>query len=140
MIQTSIKQVVENIKVIAQTLFPEIAFVDFAKYHDKGLEKEGVRLVYSLSDSMSFNMHTDLFSLDFEMLDLLETSQDPDERILEVTSDTRDISSSFVDYLKKNGYYFQDSVSVTKVDKKYKDGLGGVAFTLDFNLAKTCLV
>jgi|TARA_R110000782_G_C14540554_1_gene383688 hypothetical protein len=140
MIQTSIKQVVENIKVIAQTLFPEIAFVDFAKYHDKGLEKEGVRLVYSLSDSMSFNMHTDLFSLDFEMLDLLETLQDPDERILEVTSDTRDISSSFVDYLKKNGYYFQDSVSVTKVDKKYKDGLGGVAFTLDFNLAKTCLV
>ncbi len=140
MIQTSIKQVVENIKVIAQTLFPEIAFVDFAKYHDKGLEKEGVRLVYSLSDSMSFNMHTDLFSLDFEMLDLLETLQDPDERILEVTSDTRDISSSFVDYLKKNGYYFQDSVSVIKVDKKYKDGLGGVAFTLDFNLAKTCLV
>ena len=140
MIQTSIKQVVENIKVIAQTLFPEIAFVDFAKYHDKGLEKEGVRLVYSLSDSMSFNMHTDLFSLNFEMLDLLETLQDPDERILEVTSDTRDISSSFVDYLKKNGYYFQDSVSVTKVDKKYKDGLGGVAFTLDFNLAKTCLV
>ena len=67
MIQTSIKQVVENIKVIAQTLFPEIAFVDFAKYHDKGLEKEGVRLVYSLSDSMSFNMHTDLFSLDFEI-------------------------------------------------------------------------
>lgn len=138
--QTSIKQVVENIKVLVTANFPEITFVDFSRYADKGLDKKGVRLVYSLSDTMTFNLHTDLISLEFEMLDLLTTLGDEDERIKEVTSDTRDIASMLVDYLKKNGYYFQDSVNVTKVSKKYKDGLGGVAFTLNFNLQKTCLL
>jgi len=138
--QTSIKQIVENIKVLVTANFTEITFVDFARYADKGLDKKGVRLIYSLADTMSFNMQTDLISLDFEMLDLLETNQNPDDRIKEVTSDTFAISSMLVDYLKKNGYYFQDSVNVTKVPKKYKDGLGGVAFTLTFNLQKTCLL
>ena len=138
--QTSIKQVVENLKVIVQDNFTEITFVDFQKYADKGLTKEGVRLIYSLNDTATFDMQVDLVAIKFEMLDLLNTLGDADERIKEVLSDTFGISSMLVDYLRKNGYRFQETVSVAKVDKRYKDGLGGWEFTLIFNLQKTCLV
>ena len=46
----------------------------------------------------------------------------------------------FVDYLKRYGYYFPDSISVNTVHKRYKDGLGGVEFTINFDLQKTCLI
>ena len=75
-----------------------------------------------------------------EMLDLINTIDNEDERRKEVISDCFGISSMFVDYLKKNGYYFPDSISVNTVHKRYKDGLGGVEFTINFDLQKTCLV
>ena len=138
--QTSIKQVVENLKVIVEANFTEITFVDFQKYADKGLDKKGVRLIYSLDDTATLGIQTDLIPIKFEMLDLLETLDDADERIKEVLSDTFSISSMLVDYLAKNGYRFQETVSVAKVDKRYKDGLGGWEFNLLINLQKTCLV
>ena len=138
--QTSIKQIIENIKVVVETNFTEINYVDFEKYVDKGLDKTGVRLVYSLADSMTFNLQVDTFALKFEMLDLINTIDNEDERRKEVISDCFGIASMFVDYLKKNGYYFPDSIQVNTVDKRYKDGLGGVEFTINFDLQKTCLI
>jgi len=63
--QTSIKQIIENIKVVVKTNFTEINYVDFEKYADKGLDKTGVRLVYSLADTMTFNLQVDTFALKF---------------------------------------------------------------------------
>tara|TARA_R110001606_G_scaffold357686_1_gene509149 strand:+ start:34 stop:453 length:420 start_codon:yes stop_codon:yes gene_type:complete len=138
--QTSIKQIIENIKVVVKTNFTEINYVDFEKYADKGLDKTGVRLVYSLADTMTFNLQVDTFALKFEMLDLINTIGNEDERRKEVISDCFGISSMFVDYLKRYGYYFPDSIAVTTVHKRYKDGLGGVEFTINFDLQKTCLI
>jgi len=138
--QTSIKQIIENIKVLVETNFTEINYVDFEKYSDKGLDKTGVRLVYSLADTMVMNLQVDTFALKFEMLDLINTIGNQDERRKEVISDCFGIASMFVDYLKKNGYYFPDSISANTVHKRYKDGLGGVEFTINFDLQKTCLV
>ena len=138
--QTSIKQIVENIKVLVETNFTEINYVDFEKYADKGLDKTGVRLVYSLADTMTLNLQVDTFALKFEMLDLISTIDNEDERRKEVISDCFGIASMFVDYLKKNGYYFPDSISANTVHKRYKDALGGVEFTINFDLQKTCLV
>tara|TARA_R100000951_G_scaffold36059_1_gene30568 strand:+ start:925 stop:1344 length:420 start_codon:yes stop_codon:yes gene_type:complete len=138
--QTSIKQIIENIKEVVQTNFTEINYVDFEKYSDKGLDKTGVRLVYSMADSMTFNLQVDTFALKFEMLDLINTVGNEDERRKEVISDCFGIASMFVDYLKRYGYYFPDSISVNTVHKRYKDGLGGVEFTINFDLQKTCLI
>jgi len=138
--QTSIKQIIENIKVVVETNFTEINYVDFEKYSDKGLDKTGVRLVYSLADTMTFNLQVDTFALKFEMLDLINTIGNEDERRKEVISDCFGIASMFVDYLKRYGYYFPDSISVNTVHKRYKDGLGGVEFTINFDLQKTCLI
>jgi len=138
--QTSIKQIIENIKFVVKTNFTEINYVDFEKYSDRGLDKTGVRLVYSLADSMTFNLQVDTFALKFEMLDLINTIGNEDERRKEVISDCFGIASMFVDYLKRYGYYFPDSVAVTTVHKRYKDGLGGVEFTINFDLQKTCLI
>jgi len=138
--QTSIKQIIENIKVVVKTNFTEINYVDFEKYSDKGLDKTGVRLVYSLADTMTFNLQVDTFALKFEMLDLINTIGNEDERRKEVISDCFGIASMFVDYLKRYGYYFPDSISVNTVHKRYKDGLGGVEFTINFDLQKTCLI
>ena len=138
--QTSIKQIIENIKVVVKTNFTEINYVDFEKYSDKGLDKTGVRLVYSLADTMTFNLQVDTFALKFEMLDLIGTVGNEDERRKEVVSDCFGIASMFVDYLKRYGYYFPDSISVNTVHKRYKDGLGGVEFTINFDLQKTCLI
>jgi len=138
--QTSIKQIIENIKEVVQTNFTEINYVDFEKYSDKGLDKTGVRLVYSLADTMTFNLQVDTFALKFEMLDLINTIGNEDERRKEVISDCFGIASMFVDYLKRYGYYFPDSISVNTVHKRYKDGLGGVEFTINFDLQKTCLL
>ena len=71
--QTSIKQIIENIKFVVKSNFTEINYVDFEKYSDRGLDKTGVRLVYSLADSMTFNLQVDTFALKFEMLDLINT-------------------------------------------------------------------
>ena len=138
--QTSIKQIIENIKVVVETNFTEINYVDFEKYSDKGLDKTGVRLVYSLADTMTFNLQVDTFALKFEMLDLINTIGNEDERRKEVISDCFGIASMFVYYLKRYGYYFPDSISVNTVHKRYKDGLGGVEFTINFDLQKTCLI
>ena len=138
--QTSIKQIIENIKFVVKSNFTEINYVDFEKYSDRGLDKTGVRLVYSLADSMTFNLQVDTFALKFEMLDLINTIGNEDERRKEVISDCFGIASMFVDYLKRYGYYFPDSVAVTTVHKRYKDGLGGVEFTINFDLQKTCLI
>tara|TARA_R110000803_G_scaffold181564_1_gene243974 strand:+ start:221 stop:640 length:420 start_codon:yes stop_codon:yes gene_type:complete len=138
--QTSIKQIIENIKVVVKGNFTEINYVDFEKYSDKGLDKTGVRLVYSLADSMTLNLQIDTFGLKFEMLDLINTIGNEDERRKEVISDCFGISSMLVDYLKRYGYYFPDSIQVNTVHKRYKDGLGGVEFTINFDLQKTCLI
>jgi hypothetical protein len=138
--QTSIKQIIENIKFVVKSNFTEINYVDFEKYSDRGLDKTGVRLVYSLADSMTFNLQVDTFALKFEMLDLINTIGNEDERRKEVISDCFGIASMFVDYLKRYGYYFPDSISVNTVHKRYKDGLGGVEFTINFDLQKTCLI
>jgi hypothetical protein len=57
------------------------------------------------------------------MLDLINTIGNEDERRKEVISDCFGIASMFVDYLKKNGYYFPDSISVNTVHKRYKDAI-----------------
>ena len=135
-----IKEIKEGIESLVKANFDEITYVEFTSSQDRSLDKKGVSLYFDLSDALTSDLSVDTVSFSFEMLDLLSTIGNEDKRRLEVISDTFAISSMFISYLKSNGYYFQDSVSISKVEKRYKDGLGGVEFTIAFNLQKTCLL
>lgn len=135
-----IKEIKEGIESLVRANFDEITHVEFTSSPDRSLDKKGVSLYFDLSDALTSDLSVDTVSFSFEMLDLLSTIGNEDKRRLEVISDTFAISSMFISYLKSNGYYFQDSVSISKVEKRYKDGLGGVEFTINFNLQKTCLL
>lgn len=135
-----IKEIKEGIESLVRANFDEITHVEFTSSPDRSLDKKGVSLYFDLSDTLTSDLSVDTVSFSFEMLDLLSTIGSEDKRRLEVISDTFAISSMFISYLKSNGYYFQDSVSISKVEKRYKDGLGGVEFTISFNLQKTCLI
>lgn len=135
-----IKEIKEGIESLVKANFDEITHVEFTSSPDRSLDKKGVSLYFDLSDTLTSDLSVDTVSFSFEMLDLLSTIGSEDKRRLEVISDTFAISSMFISYLKSNGYYFQDSVSISKVEKRYKDGLGGVEFTISFNLQKTCLI
>ena len=138
--QNQIKEIKEGIESLVRANFDEITYVQFTSSPDRSLDKKGVSLYFDLSDALTSDLNVDTVSFSFEMLDLLSTIGSEDKRRLEVISDTFAISSMFISYLKSNGYYFQDSVSISKVEKRYKDGLGGVEFTISFNLQKTCLI
>jgi len=140
--QTSIEQVIENFKTLVEANFDEINVVDFQKYGDAGLDKNGVQLIYDLEDNLgTYDLNVDTLNVHFEILDLLSTIQDPDERRKFVISDCNSIGSMLVSYIRnESAFSIQDSVNVTKVEKRYKDGLGGVEFNLTFTLQKTCLV
>tara|TARA_R110001632_G_scaffold40436_1_gene101437 strand:- start:1557 stop:1976 length:420 start_codon:yes stop_codon:yes gene_type:complete len=138
--QNQIKEIKEGIESLVRANFDEITFVQFTSSPDRSLDKKGVSLYFDLSDALTSDLNVDTVSFSFEMLDLLSTIGSEDKRRLEVISDTFAISSMFISYLKSNGYYFQDSTNISKVEKRYKDGLGGVEFTISFNLQKTCLI
>ena len=138
--QNQIKEIKEGIESLVRANFDEITHVQFTSSPDRSLDKKGVSLYFDLSDALTSDLNVDTVSFSFEMLDLLSTIESEDKRRLEVISDTFAISSMLISYLKSNGYYFQDSVSISKVEKRYKDGLGGVEFTISFNLQKTCLI
>tara|TARA_R110000851_G_scaffold58782_3_gene136283 strand:+ start:206 stop:625 length:420 start_codon:yes stop_codon:yes gene_type:complete len=138
--QNQIKEIKEGIESLVRDNFDEITFVQFTSSPDRSLDKKGVSLYFDLSDALTSDLNVDTVSFSFEMLDLLSTIGSEDKRRLEVISDTFSISSMLISYLKSNGYYFQDSVSISKVEKRYKDGLGGVEFTISFSLQKTCLI
>lgn len=138
--QNQIKEIKEGIESLVRANFDEITHVQFTSSPDRSLDKKGVSLYFDLSDALTSDLNVDTVSFSFEMLDLLSTIGSEDKRRLEVISDTFAISSMLISYLKSNGYYFQDSVSISKVEKRYKDGLGGVEFTISFNLQKTCLI
>lgn len=137
--QNQIVQIKDSIEEIVNTYFDEVVYCSFTSVPDRLLDKKGVSLYFDISDSLVSGMQTDTVSFSFEMLDLLSTVGDPEYRRLQVISDCFGISSMFISYLKANGFYFEDTVNITKVEKRYKDGLGGVEFTLNFNLQKTCL-
>lgn len=138
--QTQITQIKDSIESIANTYFSEIAYFEFTSSPDRSLDKKGVSLYMDLADTLSSGTRVDIVGFKFEMLDLLSTIDNEDARRLEVISDCFGIASMFISYLKVNGFYFEDTVSISKVEKRYKDGLGGVEFTINFNLQKTCLV
>jgi len=138
--QTQIVQIKESIDSIIKDNFTEITFFEFTSSPDRVLDKKGVSLYYNLSDSLNSGLQTDTVSFEFEMLDLLSTIGNQDKRRLQVISDCFGISSTFISYLQSYGFYFENNVAISKVEKRYKDGLGGVEFTLNFQLQKTCIL
>jgi hypothetical protein len=140
MATTSIKQTIEKIEdVITNNFSDQVRTVYFEKYADTQDSKNYPRLSFYYSDGTSFSSNMNSVALDFEFLDAISGRLNKNDRRKEVVSDLFQIASKFVSKLKDEGLLIEEPVSVTTFDNKYKDGLGGVSFTLIINIAKPCL-
>jgi hypothetical protein len=140
MMQTSIKEIVEGIKNVAQVYFTdEIKFVSFNQFPTASFDKNCIGLIYYI-DSYPSSVNTSKVSIRFEFLDLINTMSDIDESKLEAFSDTQGVGEGFVQYLDRNGYRIDDAVTKTKIEPKTNNGVGGTEFIVTFNYLKDCFI
>ena len=133
----SIKQVIESIEALS---FDEIELIAFEKYPDTNLDKIYPLLTFYLDDAaMTFDRNVNLFNLRFRLLDVVSSQGDKDLRRKEVISDCFGIASGFVEYLRSNDFGMNSVTTATPLSSVLKDGLGGVEFTVTFNIEKICL-
>lgn len=141
--QRNIKQIIEDLEDIVNNNFSDqVKAIYFEKYPNSVLQKDFPVISYRINEAFAIGLNVDTFSLNIQVLDIISTTTDEDLRRKEVISDNFGIASQLVEYLRRNtttNYYFQDNIAVTSVDKIGNDGLGGVQFTLNFELQKTCL-
>lgn len=143
MATTSIKQTIETIEdTITNNFSDEVKAVYFEKYTDTRKEKTYPQLSFYYSDSgTAQNDNVNIIALDFEFLDVIVGRDNINSRRKEVVSDLFDVASRFVTYLRNtNNLLIDPNVSITPFDSKYKDGLGGVQFTLLISIFKPCLI
>lgn len=135
--KTSIKQVIESIEGLT---FDEIRQISFDKYPATNLDKICPFLTFYLDDgAMTFGNNVNTFNLRFRLLDVISDQGDKDLRRKEVISDCFGIASGVVEYLKRNDYGVATVTPASPINSILKDGLGGVEFTVTFNIAKICL-
>jgi hypothetical protein len=140
MMQTSIKEIVEGIKNVAQVYFSdEIKFVSFNQFPTASFDKNCIGLIYYI-DSYPSSVNTSKVSIRFEFLDLINTMSDIDESKLEAFSDTQGVGEGFVQYLDRNGYRIDEAVTKTKIEPKTNNGVGGTEFIVTFNYLKDCFI
>jgi hypothetical protein len=140
MMQTSIKEIVEGIKNVAQVYFTdEIKFVSFNQFPTASFDKNCIGLIYYI-DSYPSSVNTSKVSIRFEFLDLINTMTDIDESKLEAFSDTQGVGEGFVQYLDRNGYRIDEAVTKTKIEPKTNNGVGGTEFIVTFNYLKDCFI
>ena len=120
--QTSIKEIVEGIKNVAQVYFTdEIKFVSFNQFPTSDFDKNCIGLIYYI-DSYPSSVNTSKVSIRLEFLDLIDTMSDIDESKLEAFSDTQGVGAGFVQYLDRNGYYIDEAVTQSLIEPKTNNG------------------
>ena len=138
--QTSIKEIVEGIKNVAQVYFTdEIKFVSFNQFPTSEFDKNCIGLIYYV-DSYPSSVNTSKVSIRLEFLDLINTMSDIDESKLEAFSDTQGVGAGFVQYLDRNGYYIDEAVTQSLIEPKTNNGVGGTEFIVTFNYLKDCFI
>ena len=143
MATTSIKQTIELIESVLTNQFSnQIVMVNFEKFANTTKAKKYPMVSFYFSDSgAEIQNNTNVCSLEFEFLDVISGLNEKNERRKEVISDMFQVATSFVEYLREeSGVLLDYPISITTFDNKYKDGLGGVSFTLNINIARPCLV
>ena len=142
MTTTSIKETIEVIETAAADYFSnEIVEIYFEKFTNTKLEKAFPQVSFYYADAgTTTTLNTNVVSLQFEFLDVISGRKDKDDRRKEVVSDMFDLASRFVTHLRQNENLLIDpNVPMTPFDNRYKDGLGGVEFTLNVTMIKPCV-
>jgi hypothetical protein len=136
-LKNSIKQVIESIEALN---FNEIELIAFEKYPDTNIDKIYPLLTFYLDDGqMTFDKNVNLFNLRFRLMDVVSNQGDKDLRRKEVISDCFSIASGFVEHLRGADFGVNAVTTATPLNSVLKDGLGGVEFTVTFNISKICL-
>lgn len=141
-LQNSLKQVIETIQDTVENSFSDqIVAVYFEKFSDTKQAKNYPVMSYYLdTDGLIIGANVDTVTLKCEIMDVVSGREDKNDRAKEVVSTCFSIASQLVKYLQDaKGLYINDSVSVTPFDNRYKDGLGGVEFTLVISIGAICL-
>lgn len=141
-LQNSLKQVIETIQDTVENSFSDqIVEVFFEKFSDTKKAKDYPVLSYYLdTDGLSIGQNVDTVTLKCELMDVISGREDKDERSKEVVSTCFSIASQLVKYLQDaKGLFINNPVAVTPFDNRYKDGLGGVEFTLVISIGAICL-
>ena len=141
-LQNSLKQVIETIQDTVENNFADqIVEVFFEKFSDTKKAKNYPVMSYYIDDSgLTIGANVDTVTLRCEVMDVISGWENKNERTKEVVSTCFSISSQLVKYLQDaKDLYINDTVTVTPFDNRYKDGLGGVEFTLVISIGAICL-
>ena len=141
-LQNSLKQVIETIQDTVENNFADqIVEVFFEKFSDTKKAKDYPVMSYYIDDSgLTIGANVDTVTLRCEVMDVISGWENKNERTKEVVSTCFSISSQLVKYLQDaKDLYINDTVTVTPFDNRYKDGLGGVEFTLVISIGAICL-
>lgn len=137
----SISQAIDTIKSAIENNFSdEIKFVNFAKETATDKSKDYPRVQFYFGSGTAINENVNLAALQFQFLDQAIGQNNNDEYRKEIISDMFQTASRVIEYLKrKESMVINQGISITPFDSRWKDGLGGVEFTLIINIAKPCL-
>lgn len=141
MIRTASQAIKAIEDTITNNFSDEIKAVYFEKFTDTRKGKVFPQLsFYYAQDGNQFGQNVNQVSFNFEFLDSVSARKNKEQYRKEIESDLFQVASRFKDYLtREKGFNFDPTTAVTMFDNRYKDGLGGVEFTLVINLPKPCL-
>ncbi len=142
MATSSIKETIETIEDVLTNQFSDlIKSVSFEKFANTTKDKDYPKCSFYFAEGgTQIQSNTNVCTLSFEFLDAVSGRENKVLRTKEVVSDMFQTASMFVNYLSDQSRLdLIYPVSIETFDNKYKDGLGGVSFTLTINIIRPCL-